>query len=195
MTNILFKSVDWSQFDKIIVATSERIAKELAKRFPKTPFEFACLPHDKFLRDLSQSEIILITPGLVTAELSFESGTPTIFLPPSNNSQYLQLDQFLKQGLAPAHAHLSDFMPRLELHGIPLRDSTQMVLKQLKEFEQSPEVQARVGARINKLVEDRKKWSSEFISKGRKFIDSLGSNGAYAAAEKIKQILTANGFN
>lgn len=189
MTKILLKSVNWKQFDKVIVVTSERIAKELAKKFPKTPFEFTSLPHDKFIRELSQSEVILITPGLVTAELSFDSGTPTIFLPPSNNSQYLQLDQFLNQGLAPAHAHLSDFMPRLELQGVPLRESTQLVLKQLKDFEQSPEVQADVGTCINQLVEDRKKWSTEFIYKGRKFIDSLGGNGAPAAATKIVQLL------
>lgn len=195
MTNILLKSVDWSKFDKVIVATSERIAKELSEKFPNSPFEFKTLAHDKFLDELSHSEIILITPGLVTAELSFESGTPTIFLPPSNNSQYLQLDQFIDYDLALAHAHLSDFMSRLELKGVPLRDSTQMVLGQLKEFEQSPETQRRIGERLNKLIEDREKWSGEFISKGKKFINSLGGNGAYAAADKIKQTLIANGFH
>lgn len=194
MTSILLKSIDWRKFDKVIVATSERIAKKLAEKFPNTPFEFTTLAHDKFLKELSSSEVILITPGLVTAELSFESGTPTIFLPPSNNSQHLQLDQFLEMDLAPAHAHLSDFMPRLKLSGIPLKDSTQMVLKQLREFEQSSEIQGRVGSRINKLVEDRKTWSTEFISKGKKFIESLGGNGAYAAADKINQVLVSNKF-
>lgn len=195
MTSILLKSVDWGKFDKVIVATSERIASELAEKFPDTPFEFTTLANDKFLKELSSSKVILITPGLVTAELSFESGTPTIFLPPSNNSQYLQLDQFIKHNLAPAHAHLSDFMPRLELKGIPLRDSTQKVLKQLKKFEQSSEVQKRIGERINKLMLERDKWSGEFVSKGKKFINSLGGNGAYVAVDKIKQTLIANGFH
>lgn len=195
MTNLLVKSIDWSKFDKVIVATSERIVKELSKKFPNSPFEFKTLAHDKFLDELSHSEVILITPGLVTAELSFESGTPTIFLPPSNNSQYLQLDQFIEHGLAPARAHLSDFMPKLELKGVFLRDSTQMVLKQLKEFEQSQEAQRRIGEQLNKLMRDREKWSGEFISKGKKFIESLGGNGAYSAADKIKQVLSANSFH
>lgn len=69
-----------------------------------------------------------------------------------------------------------------------------MVLKQLRDFERSSEVQDRVGERINKLVKDRKEWSGEFVSKGRKFTDSLGGNGVYAAADEIKQVLTANGF-
>ncbi|HBC72258.1 MAG: UDP-glucose/GDP-mannose dehydrogenase [Candidatus Amesbacteria bacterium GW2011_GWB1_47_19] len=195
MTNLLLKSIDWSKFDKVIVTTSERIAKELSDKFPDTPFEFKILAHDKFLDELSHSEVILITPGLVTAELAFESGTPTIFLPPSNNSQYLQLDQFIEQDLAPAHTHLSNFMPRLELKGVPLCDSTQMVLKQLKEFEQSPETQKRVGGRLNKLIGNRDNWSNEFVANGKRFIDSLGGNGAYATADKIKHILTANGYH
>jgi len=192
MTSILLRSVDWSRFDKVVVATSERIAKGLSKKFTQTPFEFQCLPHDKFLENLSHSQIIIITPGLVTAELSFESGTPTIFLPPSNNSQYLQLDQFIELGLAPAHAHLSDFMPKLELSGVPLRDSTKMVLKQLREFEQSIEAQKKVGERINKLIESRLEWSPGFISKAREFIDSLGGNGVFSAVAKINELAFIN---
>lgn len=195
MTSILLKSVDWSKFDKVIVATSERIASDLAEKFPNTPFQFTTLAHDKFLEELSSSEVILITPGLVTAELSFESGTPTIFLPASNNSQYLQLDQFIEMGLAPAHAQLSRFMSPLKLAGVPLVDSTQMVLKQLKEFEQSDEIKQRVGKYINELIEKRGEWSDEFVSNGRTFIKSLGGNGASAAVANIEQVLVSNGFN
>jgi hypothetical protein len=195
MTNILLKNVHWDKFNKVIVTTSERIVKELSEKFPNSPFEFRTLAHEEFLDELSHSKVILITPGLVTTELSFESETPTIFLPPSNNSQYLQLDQFIEYDLAPAHVHLSDFLPRLKLKGIPLHDSTQMVLKQLKEFERSSEIQKRVGERLSKLIQERAKWSNEFTSKGKKFIDSLGGNGAYVATDKIKQVLTSNGFH
>jgi hypothetical protein len=97
--------------------------------------------------------------------------------------------------LAPAHAHLSSFMSPLKLVGVPLVDSTQMVLKQLKEFEQSDEIRARVGKHINELTEKRREWSDEFVSNGKKFIKSLGGNGASVAADKIAQILVSNGFN
>lgn len=52
----------------------------------------------------------------------------------------------------------------------------------------------RVGKRINKLVADRWKWSDAFVSNGKQFIDSLGGNGVYAAADKIKEVLVINGF-
>lgn len=194
MTELLLKNVEWYQFDRVIVATSERIVKELSEQFVNIPFEFMCLPHDQFLKELSQSEVVLITPGLVTAELSFESGTPTIFLPPSNNSQYLQLDQFVERNLAPASIHLSDFMPRLELQGIPLKESTQMVLKQLHELSQSSDIQLKIGSRIKELIEKRKGWSKIFIDNGRKFIDSLGGNGAQATADEINKLLASRGL-
>lgn len=191
MTKILLDKVDWTEFDKIIVATNERIIKELREKFPQTPFEFICLPYDRFLKELSQSEIILITPGLVTSETAFYSGTPTIFLPASNNSQYLQLEEFRERGLALASVHMADFIPRLNLQAIPISESTKKVLLQLRELEHSAKLQDAVGANIDSLVRDRLTWSVEFTSNGKTFIDSLGGNGAKAATDKITQLLTA----
>lgn len=194
MTNILLNYVNWTQFDKIIVATNERIAAELVKRFPQAPFEFVCLPYERFLLELAQSEVALITPGLVTAETVFELGIPTIFLPPSNNSQYVQLDEFRECGLAPASVHLSDFMNKLELREKKLHESMQEVLRQLRNLEQSTKIQASVGTRVRELVENRQDWTTEFITNGRKFIDSLGGNGAQTAVNKINQLLIDKGF-
>lgn len=190
MTNILLNSVNWIQFDEIIIATNERIATELARRFPQVPFEFVFLPYGRFLLELAQSEVALITPGLVTAETVFELGTPTIFLPPSNNSQYIQLDEFNERGLALASVHLSDFMDKLDLRGKPLHESIQEVLKQLRELERSTEIQSKIGESINELVKTREKWSRESVSRGIKFINSLGGNGAQTAADKITQLTT-----
>ncbi len=194
ITKIFLDHVDLKQFDKIIVATNEHTVKELKEKFPQTRFQFTCLPHDKFLKELSESQLILITPGLVTSEAAFYSGTPTIFLPASNNSQYLQLEEFRERGLAPASVHMSDFMERLDLKKISIMESTKTVLHQLRELEYSSKLQASVGAEIDKLVHKRKEWSTEFATKGRKFIDSLGGNGAQASTDKITELLAAKGF-
>jgi len=196
MTDILLKDVDWSQFERTIVTTSKCILKELSKRFPLTPFEFStCGSHDGFIKELSESEVLLITPGLVTSQSAFESGTPTIFLPPSNNSQYLQLDEFRELGLARASVHLSDFLPKLDLRGKPPRETSKQVLRQLSELEQSAEIQTGMGSRIDELVKNRRKWSLASINNCRNFIDSLGGNGAQAVTDKITQLLVTNGFH
>lgn len=194
MTKIFLDHVDLKQFDKVILTTNEHLAKELKEKFSQARFHFICLPYDKFLKELSESQLILITPGLVTSEAAFHSGTPTIFLPASNNSQYLQLEEFRERGLAPASVHMPDFMERLELEKISIMESTKIVLSQLRGLEHSSILQAGVGAKINKLVHERRKWSTEFATKGRKFIDSLGGNGAQLATDKITQLLITKGF-
>lgn len=195
MTKILSSYVDWSDFESILFATNEHIVTELEKRFPEVPFKFITLAHDEFLEEISQSEVILIMPGLVTVEAAFYLATPTIFLPASNNSQYLQLEQFRKLGLATASVHLADFMPKLNLKVMPIRRSTQEMLRQLREFEFLPDVQVKVGTKLNELVKNRRKWSAESIKKGKKFIASLGGNGVQAVTDKIAELLATRRFS
>ena len=100
----------------------------------------------------------------------------------------------MERDLAQAAVHLSDFMPKLELEGIPLKESTQLVLRQLQELNQSSNIQLKIGSRIEELVKKRKQWSKTFIDNGRKFIDSLGGNGAQAAADEINKLLASHGL-
>lgn len=195
MTNLLSEQIDWAPFKRILLATSERVASLLKEKFPNYLFEFVTLPHDKFLAEMAESEVILITPGLVTAEAAFYSGTPTIFLPPSNDSQYLQLDEFEDKGLAPASAHLAKFMPPLNLKGIPPKQSIKEVLRQLQELGESPEIQSNIGFVISDLIMKRKRWSPTFINNGKKFIDSLGGNGLQPTVDKINELLKNKGID
>ena len=194
MTKILLNNVYWKKFDQIIVATNERIVKKLNINFPKTPFKFMCLPHESFLKEMTESKVILITPGLVTSEIAFYSRTPTIFLPASNNSQFFQIEEFRKRGLAPASVHLADFMPKLKLNGLHALKSMKAVLFQLREFENSPNIRLQVGKRINRLITNQSTWENKFVVNGKKFIDYQGGNGTQAAVKKITNFLNGLGF-
>ncbi len=194
MVDVLLKHVSWSGFEKVLLATSESIVTELKNRFPAAIFDFTTLAHDKFLEEMSQSQILLTTPGLITAQAAFYSETPTIFIPPSNDSQYLQLEQLRGLGLAPASVGLADFMPKLNLLHIPVKESTRLMLLQLRRLEQSPDIQLKIGVRINELVKNRDQWSKDSVDSGKKFIDTLGGNGAQSAADQIIRLLTSKGF-
>lgn len=191
VTNILVKDVDWSHFDRVIVTTNERILKELANQFSNSIFEFTtCGSHDGFLKELAQSEILLTTAGLVTSQEAFESETPVIYLPPSNNSHYILQDELHDLGLARASVHLSDFMPRLTLRGKQENDSIAEVMLQLRELENSPEVQTKIGQKINDLIQTRSTWSQVSVKENKEFLESLGKNGAQTTADKIQQLIT-----
>lgn len=189
MTETLINCVDWSDFDKVFLATSETVIDQLKKLFPDAPFEFATMAHDEFANEISQSQVILITPGLITTQCAFNSETPVIFLPPSNDSQYIQLDDLRDLGLAKASVSLSDFLPKLNLLHLPGEESTRQVMEQLRTLEKSPEVREQIGAKLDELVQTRDSWSTETVSKGKKYIDSLGGNGVDLVVEKILELL------
>ncbi len=189
MTDILSKYIDWSDFERVILVTSEKVIELLKKRFSNTPFEFTTLAHDKFAKEMSQSEVILITPGLITTQGAFYSETPVVFLPPSNDSQYLQLDGFRGLGLAESSVTLNDFLPKLDLLHLPGGESTRLVMEQLRLLEKSKDIQRKIGSKLNDLVQNRDKWSKETVEKGKDYIDSLGSNGTDLVIEKIMELL------
>lgn len=189
MTEILQASVDWSDFDRIILATSETVIDQLKKRFPKAPFEFTTLAHDKFFREMQQSEVMLITPGLITTQGCFYTKTPTIFLPASNDSQYLQLEGFRELNLAKASVSLNDYLPKLDILHLPGEESTRLVMEQLRILEKSPDIQEKIGKKLNKLVQTRDNWSKVSVTDGKKYIDSLGGNGTGEVVEKILELL------
>lgn len=190
MTSILQNYVDWSQFDRVIVATGEHIIRELKQKFQDICFEFECLPQDKFLHGLLCSEILITTGGLVTTESAFQYEIPIIFLPSSNNSHYILLDELRNKGLAPASVELSDYMPSLNLRGKEEKQSIAEVMEQLRKLEQSQDIQAKIGKKIDEFVRSRKEWSSESTRMGKKFIDFLGGNGSIAVANRIDQMLS-----
>lgn len=194
MTSILSNYVDWHDFNKIIVATSEKIIKDLKGKFPNTIFEFKCLPQREFLEELLRSEVLVTTAGLVTTESAFQYKTPTLFLPSSNDSHYMLLEILRDQGLAPASVELSDYLPPLNLNGNSVEENIAAVMKQIKYVEESDDLQKEIGKVVNILLKDRGKWSKNSVEKGKKFIDSLGGNGPFAVAERVEQLVGERGF-
>lgn len=193
MTNILQKYVDWTGFDRVIIATGEKILKDLAKKFEGSIFEFTnCGSHAGFLEEMSQSEIILTTCGLVTTQEAFQSETPLIYLPASNNSHYILLDELREQITNLPSVHLADFMKKLSLRGVPEDVSIPRVMGQLREVENSDILQEKIGIEINKLVQSRQNWSTTSVTKNKEFLQSLGPNGAQSVADKINIILKSS---
>ena len=193
MTSILVNYVDWKSFDRVIIATGKHILKHLSSKFKNTQFEFTnCSSHFGFLKEMSKSEIILTTAGLVTTQEAFQSETPLIFLPPSNNSHYVLLDELRDQIPDIPSVHLADFMSRLDLRGKPEEESIPAVMNQLRMLENSPILQTKLGEKINLLVKTRDKWSELSVNNNKRFMKNLGQNGAKDVVDKIETILLGN---
>ncbi len=189
MTEILLKYVDWSCFDKIYLATNQRILSKLKGLFKKTKIIFCCLEHTKFVNTLSNSEVTLITPGLVTTQTAFYAKTPVLFLPASNNSQYLQLEEYRKEGLAKASVSLSDFIGKLDFSNKREAEANEMVINQISSIRNNTFVKKAIGDKIDKLLKDRNRWAQNAVNVGSNYIYKRGANGAIQALRAIESLM------
>ncbi|MDP2637766.1 MAG: hypothetical protein Q8P26_01750 [Candidatus Levybacteria bacterium] len=189
MTYILKKYVDWKSFDKVILASSEHIVYQLKEKFPDSLFKFTTLSQNDFIKELTQSKILLTTAGLVTTEFTFQQKIPVIFLPSSNNSHYLLLEELRNLELAPASVQLSDFLKTITIRGVSPKESMQAVMGQLRMFENSEKIQKMVGEKINLFIKNMDNWAKRQATNGKKYIDSLGKNGANSVVEIIENII------
>ncbi len=194
MTEILRDYVDWSTFEKVILATSDSVVRRLKKRYSNEIFEFTTLAHDRFLEVVAESEILLTAPGLITAQVAYYYETPTIFLLPSNDSQYLQLEAFRRLSLDCASTALSDFMPKLDILHMHTSESTTIVLKQLAKLEKEKFIRKEVGNKLNLFMKNRNKWSKKAVKQGKDFINSCGGNGADSVVDLIDKLLISRGI-
>lgn len=191
MTSILENYVDWKSFNKVILVSSEHIINLLKEKFPNSLFEFKSLSQDNFIKRLTQSKILLTTAGLVTTESAFQQEIPVLFLPSSNNSHYLLLEKLREFNLAPASVQLSDFMARVEIQGIPPKESMQAVMNQLRLFENSKDIQKQVGEKVNYFINNMDSWAKNQVDSGKKYMESLGENGAKMVVKIIEKILNS----
>ncbi|GEM_PF-5838558 len=190
MTSLLDTYVEWSYFEKVLLASNENIIKQLREKLPNTAFTFTTLSQDDFVEELSRSEVLLTTAGLVTTQSAFQQRTPTLFLPSSNNSHYLLLEEFRRLQLAPASIQLSDFTNNeITIEGIPPHESMKAVMQSLRELENSEDLQKKVGEKINTLLKNRGEWADKQILGGGNYLTSLGGNGAETAVDIIETVL------
>jgi hypothetical protein len=185
VTDLLINRVDFSNYEKILFTGNERVIKELDAKYGNEKFIFKALPHNTFIQELANSQISLMVPGLETPLEAFSYRIPTIFLPPSNSSQYVQLDDFINRGAATMSVHFTDYYPRLNFEGKNLGEMLQIFLEQLHIFEKDGIVQSDVAKKVNNFIHSKELYDTQIVAQ-EKFIDMLGGNGT----EKCLKIIS-----
>lgn len=189
LTEIILREVDLSDFETVIVTGNEKIIEELKVKYNDKRFVFKALSHSEFVCELSSSELAMIVPGLETPLEAFYYKVPVIFLPPSNSSQYIQLDEFRDNSAAISSVHFRDLFPPMNVKNRDLKVLMKNFLAILREFESSDEAKEIVAKKINDFVISRKEWSPLQVLKGRAYIDKLGYNGLTEAVKEINLIV------
>lgn len=189
---LLDTGADLSSFGSVLVTANESVAEEAARRWPGSRMRFACLDHRGFLRALADSIAFLTVPGLEAPLEAWSYAVPTLFLPPSNSSQYVQLDEYRRCGVAPASIHLRDYYPALDLMALPLREQSAVFMRQLRRFENDPGVLRRTAAGINRMLNDRGTWDGLRV-RGQAYVAGLGPAGLQRSVSAIECLLGKRG--
>lgn len=189
MTELLIGQVDLRNYDRVLITGNEYIVEELGKRYVSPTFEFRTLPHYEFAQEMASSSVVLTAPGLQTTLEAFCYRVPTIFLPPSNSSQYVQLDRFVETGCGQTAVHLKDYYPALDLMQYDTIERMAKFLEQLSLYEIDQRAQSDTALRISAFLSDSG-LLAEQVDAQDTYIESLGSNGLDQTIQIIEQFIT-----
>jgi len=192
LMNLLKKQVDFSSYDEVLVTGNERILSQLAHLFGNRTFKFFSLSHERFAQELADSKIVLMVPGLETPLEAFSYGVPTIFLPPSNSSQYVQLNEFCQYGVAEMTLHFDDYYSPLNMPRNDLKAMMEIFLKQLVVFEQDSVTQCHMAKRIYQYLTETATQAKQ-IKMQQDYLRSLGGNGTQEAIEIVSDFIASIG--
>ncbi len=196
-SKLIVEQVDTRKYYKVIFAGNEKIMEDLNRRYGNKKFEFRILPHDQWLKEISNSEDVLINPGLEAPLEAIAYERPVFFLPPYNSSAYVELDEFIVNGIATKEnsIHFADYFPHSNYAGRNLRVIMSEFLAELKRFENSPEILEDCAKRISNYLNMPIEKKNMQIKKQKQYIKALGGNGLDETVHIIEKFLNSKNKN
>jgi SAM-dependent methyltransferase len=174
---LLAREGNFDGFDTVLVTGNVATLGDLAPRLrclnPK--FRLELLAHRDFLKAIAESAVIMLAPGLETTLEAFAYAVPAIFLPPSNDTQYLHLDFLRRKRAATMSVHFPDYYSRLAYRG-DIKKFFGRYLTQLQTFEHDRPTQQDMIARINAWLHDTNSQQQQ-VRRQEVLMDDLGRHG------------------
>jgi len=192
ITDLIINKVIISNYDKVVFSGNESIMKNLKTKYGNNKIHFGTLNRNQILEAMAQARDVLIIPGLETPLEAIAYNKSVMYLPPSNSSQYVQLDEFRKTGLASKanSIHFADYYPYKNLAGKNLRKIMDIFLKELNIYEHDNSALDDTANRINKHLRSTKKERSEQINNEKLFMHKLGENGLSETLNLINKFIS-----
>lgn len=191
ITDLIINKVDISSYDKVIFSGNAEIMAELRKRHQSKKFSFGTLNRSEILKAMGEARDVLIIPGLETPLEAIAYNKSVMYLPPSNSSQYVQLDEFRKLGLADKQnsIHFADYYPYKDLAGKDLRKIMDIFLKELNVYEHDKDALNDSAKRINLFLHSSQESRDLQIEVEKKFMEKLGDNGLKETIKIINKFI------
>lgn len=165
--------------ESTVIAANASLAQDLKE------FGVTNLSRDEMQRVLSEARWALMTPGLGNIYDAGRYGTPTVWLPPANDSQGQQLQLLSQHGFVDGAIHWHDLVTQGE---IDYREDQQTVLKQVAACVNQASACPRAGRKlVNLMAREGRSVSNKALGQCTALIFQFGSGGAKRVAELVAQ--------
>lgn len=173
-------------FDEKIITIGSRFSKELAC-LEEYGYIIQTCSHEEFIALIKNANILMSVPGLTSTFEAFSLSIPTLFLPPLNYSQLLNLQKLKNNGVADYSINwyaLFDVPDEIleETQGVLLVES--FLTKSLINNKMQNTIKNRFETGIN-----NKENLQSLANKQNSFFEKTGGIGTYKAVNQIKTLI------
>lgn len=166
--------------DKTILIAGDGCVRDLRGAISSPTPRLSSLSHQDARVAIASAELVLSCPGLTTTLEAFSWGTPVLFLPPQNYSQWLILEHLRREHVVDAAFHWGDVCID---HGVrarmPRRVALQLVRNLVLEATRDLEVAELLRAQLNNAAAVQ---LNKLRERQGRFVDGLGTDGAATIA-------------
>lgn len=168
------------------VAIGPRYLEKLVS-LEKYGYKIGTYSHEEFMGLIKSSDMVLTIPGLTTTFESFSSSIPTLFLPPMNYSQLLNLQKLQQYGVADFSFNWDAFY-EVPFQILEENKGVEMVESFLTRSIYDNKIQKALNEKLEMLLNSENEM--KIISRRQnKFLKTVGNEGASAAKNLIKDFI------
>ncbi|MBA7592222.1 hypothetical protein ES708_34400 [subsurface metagenome] len=173
-------------FEEKIITIGPRFIKELAC-LEEYGYIIQTCSHEEFLTLIKSTNLLMSVPGLTSTFEAFSLSIPTLFLPPMNYSQLLNLQKLKNSGVADYSINWHDLYDvpdeiLEETQGVSLVES--FLTKSLINNEMQISMKNRFETEIN-----NKENLHSLANKQKCFFEKCGGVGTHEAVNLIKNLI------
>ena len=190
-TKLLLDHVHLDNFNHVYIVSNQSAIEQLNNNFKSNlprKVKLLNLSHDQFVDKLSNSTLLISSPGGQTSMEAFASRTPTFFLPPNNDTQYLWLKSFKSHHAAQESIHWEHFYKPLNIFNSSPKTTISKLFQYLDNFSQDQDKQAQITDAINRFIKISSTQKKQVRAQD-KYFQSLGGNGLSKATAVIEKII------
>jgi hypothetical protein len=167
----------------VLLMAGEACVRELLGASSNGRLRVTSLRHGEARVAIASAELLLSCPGLTTTLEGFRWGTPVLFLPPQNYSQWVILERLRRERVAEASFHWGDVCPG---HGVQARMPGRLAVRRVRRLVRAAACDPKVSELLRARLDAAASVEPAALARRQgRFVEGLGGDGAATIAGSL----------